>query len=101
MSGPLAVVFLRRATREIERIDDWWRKHRPSSPDLFVIELDEVLAALAVMPTLGVSANARRMSGVRRFPLQRVGYQLYYRVQGETLEVLAVWHGARGGGPGL
>jgi hypothetical protein len=33
--------------------------------------------------------------------LRRTKYQVYYRVSGETLEVLGVWHAARGEGPGL
>jgi len=36
-----------------------------------------------------------------RVLLRRTKYHVDYRVRGDVLEVLAVWHGARGVGPGL
>jgi hypothetical protein len=39
MSDSLAVVLQRRAIREIEEVDDWWRHNRAASPDLFQKEL--------------------------------------------------------------
>jgi plasmid stabilization system protein ParE len=33
--------------------------------------------------------------------MRRTRYHVYYRVTGETLEVLAIWHRARGEGPTL
>ncbi len=101
MSVPFAIVFQRRAAREIERVDEWWRASRPSSPDLFVNELERVLAAIVLMPTLGTPAKSARVPGVRRALLRRTQYHLYFRVRAETLEVLAVWHATRGTGPGL
>lgn len=47
MIEPLAIVFQSRATREIEAVDEWWRANRPSAPDLFVTELERMLAAVA------------------------------------------------------
>jgi plasmid stabilization system protein ParE len=101
MSGVFAVVLQRRATREAEQADDWWRRNRPSSPDLFVTEFDRMLAAIVLMPTLGRPARSERAVGLRRVLLRRTRYHVYYRVRAETLEVLAVWHAARGTGPGL
>jgi plasmid stabilization system protein ParE len=101
MTEPLAVVFQRRATREIQEIDAWWRKNRPSSPDLFVTELDHMLTVVALMPTLGAPARSERVRDVRRALLRRTSYHVYYRVRGAALQVLAVWHAARGTGPGL
>lgn len=101
MKRPLALVFQRRATREIEEIDEWWRSNRPSAPDLFLTELERMLSALALMPTLGTPAKSERARGVRRLLLRQTRYHVYYRVRGETLEVLAVWHAVRGTGPGL
>ncbi len=101
MSGPFAAIFQHRATREIETIDEWWRKNRHSSPDLFVTELERMLAAVVLIPTLGTPAKSKRAAGVRRVLLPRTRYHVYYRVREETVEVLAVWHAARGTGPGL
>lgn len=101
MKEPLTVVFQRRATREIEAVDEWWRANRTAAPALFVSELDAMLSAIALMPTLGSRAKGERAPGVRRVVLRRTSYHVYYRVRDDVLEVLAVWHTARGVGPGL
>jgi plasmid stabilization system protein ParE len=101
MSDSLAVVLQRRAIREIEEVDDWWRHNRAASPDLFQKELETMLSAAALMPTLGAPIRGERARGLRRLLLRRTRYHLYYRVVGDVLEVLAVWHATRGMGPGL
>ena len=101
MTEPLSVVFLRRASRETEAIDEWWRSNRPSSPDLFVTELEAMLGAAALMPTLGAPARSERAPGVRRLLLRSTRYHVYYRARDRSLEVLAVWHATRGSGPSL
>ncbi len=82
MSGPFAVIFQRRATREIETADEWWRKNRPSSPDLFLTEFERMFAAVVLMPTLGTPAKSKRAAGVRRVLLRRTRYHVYYRGPG-------------------
>lgn len=101
MNGPLAVVLQGRATREVDEIDAWWRENRRGAPDLFVAELERTLAVAALMPTLGAPARSKRLRDVRRVLLKKTRYHVYYRVHGDVLEVLAVWHTARGKGPGL
>jgi len=64
MNEPLIVVFQRRAAREIEAVDEWWRANRTASPDLFVSELDAMIAAIALMPSLGAPAKAERAPGL-------------------------------------
>jgi plasmid stabilization system protein ParE len=99
MKEPLAVVFQRRATHEIEEIDAWWRANRSAAPDLFATELERTLAAVALVPTLGARAKSERLTSVRRVLLRRTRYHVYFRAREETLEVLAVWHAARGSEP--
>jgi hypothetical protein len=95
MNEPFAVVFQRRATHEIEQVDRWWRKNRSSSPDLFVTELERMLTAVALMPTLGTPARrAPRASRSDAVPRLLPGPR-------QPIEVLAVWHAERGKGPGL
>jgi plasmid stabilization system protein ParE len=101
MNDPLVVVLQRRAIREIEEIDGWWRHNRPASPDLFLRELESMLTVTALMPTLGAAVRGERAPGLRRVLLRRTRYHVYYRVSGDVLEVLAVWHARRGKGPGL
>jgi toxin ParE1/3/4 len=101
MNDSLAVALQRRAIREIEEIDAWWRHNRPASPNLFLSELESMLGAAALMPTLGAAVRGDRAPGLRRVLLRRTKYHVYYRVRGEVLEVLAVWHAAREAGPRL
>ena len=101
MNAPLAVTFQRRASRDIDQIATWWSTNRPVAPDLFLAELEQMLAAVALMPTLGAQARSRRARGVRRILLPRTRYHLYYRVRDGAIEVLAVWHAKRGSGAGV
>jgi plasmid stabilization system protein ParE len=94
-----SVVFLRRASKDVERIDVWWRQHRQSAPDLFLTEVGRALALIATTPALGVAARSHRLPGVRRVLLERTRYHLYFRAVGPTIEVLAVWHSSRRTGP--
>ena len=85
----------------VEAADEWWRANRDAVPNLFASELERMLAAIAVMPTFGAPAQSERAPGVRRVLLRKTRYHVYYRVRGNTLEVLAAWHAARGVGPRL
>lgn len=40
-----------------------------------------------------------RRIGVRSIWLERIGYLLYYRVIGDVVLVVAIWHAARGSRP--
>ena len=64
-------------------------------------ELERMLAAVALMPALGAPARSERAIGVRRVLLRKTRHHVYYRVRDETIEVLAVWHAARGSEPGM
>ena len=101
MSTTLDVVFQHRATRDIEEINAWWRANREAAADLFLFELRATLSIAALSPTLGAPARDVRLLDIRRLILQRTRYHVYYRVAGQVLEVLAVWHAVRGSGPGL
>jgi plasmid stabilization system protein ParE len=96
MTRPLSVVFQRRAIREIEAADEWWRSNR-ATPELFLMELERVISVVALMPTLG--ARSRTNPNIRRVLLRKTRFHLYYRVEGDALQVLALWHAARGSEP--
>ena len=109
--GPSSTAFARadegtahcrlRTPREIEEINAWWRDNRSGAPDLFLVELGRILDVIALVPMLGASAKSARATGVRRVLLRKTRYHVYYRVRDETLQVLAVWHAARGSPPGV
>ncbi len=77
----------------------WWLQHRPAAPDAVLIELERAFALLTVPPQLGVLARNARLSGVRRMHPAKIHHYWYYRVRGDAVEVLALWHTSRGGKP--
>jgi plasmid stabilization system protein ParE len=98
---PLPLVFQRRASVELEAIDAWWRTNRTAVPELFLDELERVLAAVALLPDLGTRARDTRLVGVRRILLSKSRHHVYYRHVHDEIQVLAIWHTSRGQGPGL
>ena len=96
------VLFHPRAAEDAATIETWWRANRTSAPELFVRELETTLALVASSPTLGALASREHdFPRVRRVLMRRTGYHLYYRFARQTLEVLAIWHTARGEDPPL
>jgi plasmid stabilization system protein ParE len=91
------------AARQVREVAAWWIKSRPSAPALFRKELAALLSLLRDAPDVGAPYPHRRLEGVRRSPLPRSRYLVYYvhdTSKGEVL-VLAVWSAIRGKGPPL
>lgn len=88
-----------RAAREIERIDEWWREHRQAAPAAVREELKAAFQLLLQQPGVGVKVVSARMPDTRRLHLKRIGYFVHYRVRGEQLYILSVWHSSRGSTP--
>ncbi len=97
----MQVVFHPRAAEEADAIDLWWRVNRPAAPDLFNRELEDAVARVASAPTLGRPADPEDpdFPAVRRVLMRRTRYHVYFVVDGDILEVVAVWHAARERGP--
>jgi plasmid stabilization system protein ParE len=89
----------KRADAHIEQAADWWEQNRPLSPGALDEELAEAFALLFSQPAIGAPALNAKTRGVRRVHLARVHYYLYYRVRGELIDVLALWHTSRGAQP--
>jgi plasmid stabilization system protein ParE len=73
----------------------------PCGPELFQRELETTVAAVASSPMLGAVSADDEFPDVRRVLMRRTRYHVYYRIIGDVLEVLAIWHAARGEGPTL
>jgi plasmid stabilization system protein ParE len=95
------VHLLNKAEAHFEEINLWWRRHRREHPDLVAEEMGEAMHALGSFPEMGEVFRPR--TGVRRLLLRQSQYYVYYAVHHETREVqvLAIWHSARGKGPPL
>lgn len=72
-------------------------------PDAVAEELARAFLLLERQPKIGASARNRRLRGVRRIHLARIGYYLYYSVdeQADAVDILALWHTSRGEAPNL
>lgn len=83
------------------RIEAWWTTNRLAAPNLFQRELETTVAAVVASPMLGAISRDDDLRDVRRVLMRRTRYHIYYRAAADVLEVLAIWHAARGEGPEL
>ena len=97
----MRIQVTKRAEAHIEQAADWWEQNRPLSPGALDEELTEAFALLVSQPAIGAPALNSKTIGVRRVHLARVHYHLYYRVRGELIDVLALWHTSRGTPPSV
>ena len=87
------------AEQQIREAADWWWRNRRGAYALFGEQLQRGFEFATTQPNAGVRARDVALDGVRRLLLSRVRYHLYYTVQGEVVEVLALWHASRGTPP--
>jgi plasmid stabilization system protein ParE len=62
-------------------------------------DLKEALDVLVDFPGIGTKVENSRDPETRYWPLERLGYDLYYRQRGKHLEVVAFWGSRREHGP--
>lgn len=89
------------ADEHIRTIDDWWRRNRPVSPDLFLEELAAAFSVLESAPFIGRTYRPSPVPHTRRYLLRATRYHVYYVPNDDEVKVLAVWHGERGASPTL
>lgn len=99
----LAVRLSETARNQLRELLEWWRTNRPKAPGHLAREIKRALRLLAEAPRIGGPHPHATVLGVRRYRLRRTPYHLFYAVDDatRTLNVLAVWSGARGMGPTL
>ncbi len=91
----------KRAQAQIDQAARWWDENRDRAPEAFDADLAEAFLLLGVEPGVGAPVLRTSARGVRRLHLARLRYHLYYRVRGDQVDVLAIWHTSRGRGPAL
>jgi len=89
------------ADRQLQEADAWWRTNREKVPEAIAEELERVGHLISTQPYIGKRASNVSLPGVRRLHIERVHYDLYYRVVGdpEVVEIVAFWGSRRGSGP--
>jgi len=101
VSDPLRIEVSELADRQIQKADRWWRENRLKAPNAIREELERIGTMIASRPNLGARAVNVRLAGVRRIHIERVHYDVYYRLVGspEYIEIVAFWGSRRGTGP--
>lgn len=99
----LEVVATPVAKKHIRELGAWWRSNRTKAPTLFRDELRRVYELIAAQPYIGVSVDEPGIEGLRRYPIKKTPYLVYYvpDVASGLIYVEAVWSGMRGEGPPL
>ena len=111
----LELHILPRAIRDIDRIEVWHVTNQAAVPHNWLRfssdhaawpgavrdDVEATAARIASHPGLGARVRQSKTPDVRRFHLRRFKYWLYYRVRGDTLQILTIWHSARGKGPAV
>ena len=91
----------KRAQAHIDRAAQWWDENRDLAPEAFDDDLAKAFLLLSAEPGVGAPVLNVRAEGVKRLHLARIRYHLYYRISGDQVAVLGLWHTSRGSGPSL
>jgi plasmid stabilization system protein ParE len=84
-----------RAQRMIAAATRWWRQNRHKAPFALEDDVASVYEMILDHPFAGRAARRTRRKGVRIVHLERVAYDLYYRVEDDSIRILALWHSHR------
>ena len=86
-----SLVFRRQARQEFDAAGDWYERERPGLGRAFLVEVERVLQTVVSNP----DTFPEVLEGIRKAVIKRFPYCLYFRVRGEGVVVLAVFHNAR------
>jgi toxin ParE1/3/4 len=79
------------ARQDLRAARDWYQEHAPHVDERLRQSMRETLERIARQPTLYALVH----QGVRRAPVPRFPYSIFYRVSGDTILVVAILHQAR------
>ena len=88
----MRVRWLRKALRNLDEEATYIAADDPAAARLVVARVLDAVAMLAHQPGLG---RAGRVPGTRELVVLKIRYVVPYRVRGDTVEVLRVFHSSR------
>ncbi len=88
----MRIRWTRPALADLEAIGDFITRDNPAAAERIVVSLVASVDKLRDHPHLG---RPGRLTGTREFVVAGAPYVAPYRVRGEEIEVLAVYHGSR------
>jgi plasmid stabilization system protein ParE len=87
----LPIILRPEAETDMAEARDWYERQSAGLGQAFLTAVEAVFAHVGAFP----ESYAAEYRGVRRAAVQRFPYVVYYRITGESVEVLAVLHGSR------
>jgi plasmid stabilization system protein ParE len=85
----MRIVWTPPATGDLETIDDYWADHSAGSAEQVALKIEAAAAFLADFPKAGASLE----SGLaRKWRVGATPYLLVYRIIGDRIEILRVYH---------
>jgi plasmid stabilization system protein ParE len=97
----LRVRVLPPAAQQLETCVRWWRHNRVAARDRVTTEFEAALRLITQAPNVGPIYLETDGVTVRRVPLKKTPYLVYYYVEGDCVFVAGVWSGMRKSGPPL
>ena len=88
----MQVRWLQRALRNLQEEADYIAQDNPVAAAQVMMRIEEAVALLADNPSLG---RAGRVPGTRELVISDTPYLVPYRVRGQSVDVLRVFHGRR------
>ncbi|MGL6095480.1 MAG: type II toxin-antitoxin system RelE/ParE family toxin [Fimbriiglobus sp.] len=90
----LPIRFRRTATTEYEEAQDWYEARRTGNGERFLAAVEKVIDGLAIAPTKWPEA----WPDVRRAPVRKWPYCVYYTIRPDHILVVGVFHNSRDSG---
>jgi toxin ParE1/3/4 len=85
------------AEDDLAEAADFYDSRRDGLGDEFLAQVEKTVGLLCQFPKIGPVWRAP----IRRFVLSRFPYSLYYQIEGESLQIVAISHQKRGEGQWL
>ena len=86
----MKIIWSRPGIQHLKAIRDYIAENSPQSAQRIVISISESVDLLVARPNMG---RPGRVMGTRELVIPGTPYIVPYRVKGERLELLAVFHG--------
>lgn len=89
----MKVRFSRPATSDLDKILDTLFRQNPQAAARFLARIEKIAGRLGRFP--GMAQEVAGRNGVRRVPLVRFPYLIFYKIIAGEVVILRVVHGAR------
>lgn len=92
----MRVVYSLRASRDLDRIHAYIAERNPRAATAVSGTIRKLTEGLAEFPLIGHPTDAQ---GVHVLTLGRYPFRIFYRVVGDEVQILHIWHDARAAWP--